>query len=83
MEIGRRYFARGIDQRLIQLAPALTPAQRTAAAPMYAGALLSLMAAWIQRGMVESPQEMDDLYHQMVWFGIGSTARRTAVAASG
>lgn len=81
-EMGRRYFARGIDQRLKHLAPWLKPVQRSAAAQMYAGALLSLMSGWIQRGMVESPKAMDELYHQMVWSGIGSPERRSAGAAS-
>jgi hypothetical protein len=42
---------------------------QAARAQALAGALLSLMTWWIDRGRSSSPSQMDDLYHQMVWSG--------------
>jgi AcrR family transcriptional regulator len=74
MELGQGCFARGIEQRLIELgrARALDPQRRAALARSLAGALLSLLSWWIDHNMQPSPAEMDKLYHQMVWAGIGS-----------
>jgi AcrR family transcriptional regulator len=74
LEMGREYFARTIGERLAQLprSQMIAPAQRTAMAQAFAGALLSLMSWWIHHGAPTSPQEMDNLYHQMVWFGISA-----------
>jgi AcrR family transcriptional regulator len=71
LEMGQGYFARSIEQRLGELpwSQTITPAQRTATAHAFAGALLSLMSWWIDHGS-HSPEEMDELYHQMVWSGI-------------
>jgi AcrR family transcriptional regulator len=87
MEIGQGCFARGIDQRLIELAAAKTngtasaPSTRpmvrptsTAVAQMLAGALTSLMTWWIHSDKALSPAQMDDLYHDMAWAGIGGVA---------
>jgi AcrR family transcriptional regulator len=72
MEMGQEYFARAIDRRLGELTSPRTiaPMQRTAMAHAFAGALLSLMSWWIDHGASASPEEMDDLYHQMVWSGV-------------
>jgi hypothetical protein len=35
-----------------------------------AGALMALMAWWLDQRAPASPQEMDDLYHRMVWSGV-------------
>ena len=76
VELGQGYFARGIEQRLAELPKArgILPAQRAALAQMFAGAMLSLMTWWMNHGRPASPKEMDDLYHQMVWAGVGSPA---------
>jgi len=73
LELGQGHFARGIEQRLAELSPAdsTDPLLRTARAQALAGALLSLMSWWIDRGTSSSPAQMDDLYHQMVWSGVG------------
>ena len=89
MEIGQGCFARGIDQRLKELAAAKTngtgPAPSTqamvrptstAVAQMLAGALTSLMTWWIHSDKTFSPAQMDDLYHDMAWAGIGGAATR-------
>jgi AcrR family transcriptional regulator len=78
LEMGLEYFARAIEQRLSELpsSRAIAPAQRAAMAHAFAGALLSLMSWWVDHGGSASPEEMDNLYHQMVWSGI--TARTAA-----
>ena len=74
LEMGQEYFARAIDQRLAALlgSHAIAPARRTAMAHAFAGALLSLMSWWVDRGTPASPEEMDHLYHQMVWSGVAA-----------
>jgi AcrR family transcriptional regulator len=74
LEMGQEYFARAIDRRLGELPSSRTiaPVQRTALAHAFAGALLSLMSWWVDHGASASPEEMDYLYHQMVWSGIAA-----------
>lgn len=71
-ELGRGHFARGIAQRLSELprGRGISPERRKLAGQAYAGALISLLVAWLHRGTPESPEEMDDLYHGMVWSGV-------------
>ena len=71
MELARGHFARGIERRLAELSRSNTiPAtQLSAIAFAHAGALLSLLTWWLDRGMRESPAEMDELFHRMVWNG--------------
>jgi AcrR family transcriptional regulator len=70
-EMGQEYFARAIEQRLVALPSSrpASPAQRTAMAHAFAGALLSLLSWWIQHGATPSPEEMDTLFHRMVGSG--------------
>jgi len=35
-----------------------------------------LMTWWMNHGRTTSPKEMDELYHKMVWAGIGGTDTR-------
>ena len=89
MEIGQGCYARGIEQRLAELAATKTngtasvPGTRvmvrptsTAVAQMLAGALTSLMTWWIHSDKALSPAQMDDLYHDMAWTGIGGATAR-------
>ena len=71
MELAHGHFARGIERRLAELPRGKTiPAnQLPAIAFAHAGALLSLLSWWLDRGMRESPAEMDELFHRMVWNG--------------
>lgn len=73
LDLARDHFARGIAQRLLEIrgSAGLSPEQRGAAAQALAGALLSLMTWWLDRGAREDPRHMDDLFHQIVWSGIG------------
>lgn len=74
LELGQGHFARGIEQRIAELprARGIAGKRRAAVAHALAGALLSLMTWWIDRGMPLSPEHMDDLYHSMVWTGLNS-----------
>ena len=71
MELARGHFARGIERRLSELPRAQTipPNERSAIAFTHAGALLSLLTWWLDRGMRETPAEMDQLFHRLVWDG--------------
>ena len=73
MELARGHFARGIERRLSELpgGQAIPAGQLPAIAFTHAGALLSLLTWWIDRGMREPPAEMDELFHRMVWQGVG------------
>jgi AcrR family transcriptional regulator len=72
MELARGHFARGIERRLSEQLRAQTiPKNELAAiAFAHAGALLSLLSWWLDRGMKETPAEMDQLFHRMVWNGV-------------
>jgi AcrR family transcriptional regulator len=72
LEMGQGCFARAIEQRLGELpsSRAVVPAKRTAMAHVFAGGLLSLMSWWVDHGTPASPEEMDNLYHQIVWSGV-------------
>src|SRR5829696_4237596 len=59
MELARGHFARGIERRLSELprGQAIPAGQLPAMAFTQAGALLSLLTWWIDRGMREPPAE--------------------------
>jgi AcrR family transcriptional regulator len=71
MELGQEHFARGIEVRLNELPRARTiPSdRRSAIAHGLAGSLFSLLAWWVQHRMTLSPEEMDKLFHRLVWTG--------------
>jgi AcrR family transcriptional regulator len=72
MELARGHFARGIEHRLSELprGKSIDPKERSAIAFTHAGALLSLLTWWLDRGMREPPEQMDELFHRMVWNGV-------------
>lgn len=72
MELARGHFARGIERRLSELprGRSIAASERSAIAFTHAGALLSLLAWWLDRGMREPPAQMDELFHRMVWTGV-------------
>jgi AcrR family transcriptional regulator len=89
LEMGQGYFARAIDRRLAVLpaSRAIAPAQRVPLAHAFAGALLSLMSWWLDhsssdRGAAASPENMDDLYHQMVWYGVAAQSASASSSSS-
>ena len=71
MELGQEHFARGIEQRLGEMprAARIRPDRRSAISHGLAGNLFSILAWWIQHGMTLSPEEMDKLFHKLVWAG--------------
>jgi AcrR family transcriptional regulator len=71
-DLAQDYFARGIEQRLRDSKRAAKIPQRElrARAQVLAGSLLSLLRWWIDRGAKESPSELDELFHRMVWNGM-------------
>src|SRR5688572_6962508 len=72
MELAREHFARGIERRLAELprGQSIPSHELPAIAFAHAGALMSLLTWWLDRGMRESPAEMDQLFHRMVWNGV-------------
>jgi AcrR family transcriptional regulator len=74
LELGQGHFARAIERRLAELSPStsIDSVRRTAMAHALAGALLSLLTWWIVRGKSSSPEQMDNLYHEMVRSGMGA-----------
>ncbi len=72
MELARGHFARGIERRLSELprAKSIPAGERSAIAFTHAGALLSLLTWWLDRGMREPPEQMDELFHRMVLNGL-------------
>lgn len=72
-ELARAHFARAIEERLAALprARGVEPGERPAVARALAGSLVSLFEWWLDRDMPLSPEEMDGLFHRMVWEGVG------------
>ena len=71
MELGQEHFARGIEKRLNEIprGHAIVPDRRSAFARGFAGSLFSLLSWWVQHEMTLSPEEMDKLFHRLVWTG--------------
>ena len=71
-DLAQTYFARGIEHRLraSKRLPKMSQCELAARASAMAGSLLSLLRWWLDRGAKESPAEMDDLFHRMVWNGL-------------
>lgn len=68
LELGQGHLARSIEARLVARDARRVPSspETAAAASALAGALLSLLTWWIDRGMAASPEEMDALFHRLV-----------------
>ena len=77
MDLAQGHFARGIERRLAELPRGrdIPADQRPARAQAHAGALIALLKWWINRGMRETPAELDDLFHRMVWGGAYERAK--------
>ncbi len=70
-DLAQGYFARGIARQLKEIGLPI-PDQREfdARAHALAGNLLSLLKWWLDRGAKEPAEDMDDLFHRMVWKGL-------------
>jgi AcrR family transcriptional regulator len=76
--LGRGVFARSIEERLQAACVDIAPVRRSAQAFALAGSLLSLLDWWIDRGMKEQPEEMDELFHRMAWSGLRASRSLSA-----
>jgi AcrR family transcriptional regulator len=70
-ELGRGRFARAIEERLsVQSShDATSRRQLKGRSHMLAGGLISLLIWWMDHGMRETPEEIDRIFHEMVWAG--------------
>lgn len=84
LELGQGYFARAIDQRLAELPSTreIAPPRRTAMAHAFAGAFLSLLSWWIAQPAPPSAEDMDQIFHQMVWSGVNAEELPEAKASN-
>lgn len=71
-DLAEGYFARGIERRLVESGRLknLPPRELAARASALSGSLLSLLRWWLDRGEKETPKEMDEIFHRMVWKGM-------------
>ncbi len=71
-DLAEGYFARGIERRLAESGKFAKIPKRelTARASALSGSLLSLLRWWLDRGEKETPQQMDEMFHRMVWTGL-------------
>ena len=70
-DLAEGYFARGIARRLKEMNRVnLAERELQARSHALAGNLLSLLKWWLDRGAMESPHAMDELFHRIVWHGV-------------
>jgi hypothetical protein len=71
-DLAQTYFARGIQQRLVESKrlPHIPQRELAARASALAGSLISLLQWWINHGAKDPPQATDDLFHKMLWSGL-------------
>ena len=75
-ELAQGYFARGIARRLKDIGlKDLVQSELDARSHALAGNLLSLLKWWLDRGAIESPKAMDELFHRMAWNGLQSKSK--------
>ena len=67
------HFARMITKRLRLLAPQLdhSSVHTTIVAKFCAGAVIELLKWWLARDIRPTPQDMDAIYHDLVWRAVG------------
>ena len=78
LEMAQGYFARGIERRFRELRD-IGPSQPAATAHALAGSMLSLMFWWLNHDSSASPEQMDALFHQLAWSGIGAQSETSSV----
>jgi AcrR family transcriptional regulator len=68
-ELGAAHFARTIARRLELLGPrpGASPVPTVVAARFCAGALMELLKWWLDRDARPTPEQMDAIYHDLVW----------------
>jgi len=72
-DLAQDYFARGIERRVREMKRAenLTSTELRVRSVALSGSLWSLFRWWMGRGAKEPPAQMDELFHRMVWGGMG------------
>lgn len=82
-ELGKGHFARGIEARLdaMPATKSMNAVGRAARAHALAGTLVSLLDWWLNHQKAATPQQMDDLFHQMAWSGLQAQPRRPPTPA--
>jgi AcrR family transcriptional regulator len=71
LALGRGYFARSIEERMQMAGVEMDVARRTAQAYALAGSMFALIEWWMDKGMKADAQEIDEVFHQMAWSGLG------------
>jgi len=68
-ELARGQLARGIERRLKanSRTRVMKPSEYAAVSHAYAGAMLALLKWWVETGTKQSPEQMDRLFHDLVW----------------
>jgi AcrR family transcriptional regulator len=76
MQLGQGHLARGIEGRLQEIprASGLSPQRRELLSQCYSGAFFSLVSWWVNHPESGTPAEMDEMFHRMVWSGVGSSS---------
>jgi AcrR family transcriptional regulator len=76
LQLAQGHFAKGIEQRLAEIprSRGIPPATRAVMGQAAAGSMLSLMSWWIDRGSHASAEQMDAVFHQLVWSGMNLAA---------
>jgi AcrR family transcriptional regulator len=75
LELAQGHFARGIEQRLAELprSRAIDSKSRAAHAHALTGALLALLTWWLDHDMTTPPEQLDTMFHQLVWSGVAAS----------
>jgi AcrR family transcriptional regulator len=71
--LAQDYFARSIEQRLKASGrlSQLSQVELSIQASALAGSVISLLQWWVDHDGPKTPREMDEIYHRMVWNGLG------------
>ena len=71
-DLAQGHFTRGIERRLKESGrfDNFSGVALNARSSAIAGSLLSLLRWWLEHGFKQSPEEMDKLFHTMVWKGV-------------
>ncbi|HEX8213485.1 MAG TPA: helix-turn-helix domain-containing protein [Longimicrobium sp.] len=69
-DLGRSHMEAMIAGRLALLNPGESPQRMAIASHFCAGALTELLRWWLWRPDRPTPEEMDAIYHEMVWNGL-------------
>jgi AcrR family transcriptional regulator len=83
-QLAQGHFAKGIDQRLAEIPKSrgIPSAARALLGVASAGAMLSLLSWWIDRRSHASAEQMDAVFHHLVWSGINVAAAQMPPASA-